>query len=597
MMVRAKSIIIVCACFSLLLHQGVLSKPAKPRGRPRYTKSRTTKIKPEKIKPPDPALEWKDCGEECLSRLFNNEISSVRVPPVKGDLGDVAVQGDYFYLLVKNFNLIADAIFTIRKSSGRIESIWGIGRHNAVALSCDGQYLWVLSRSEKYFLRKLTLSGKPAGDVSVKSIPEGAISGLACAGDSLVFSSGTDAGSSLYLFNRQNWKMKKLAGFAGTIHGVAYHQGKVIAYLDEFDAYSSNWLLAIDASTGQTKKISFVNTVPRSLASDGKRAYILETRQGAAFISPVVVRIDGNLVVASPVVQRIEMEFPVINGNSNAFSADLWVPYPMNRRFQNVRQVTIDPKPREIIADRFGNRWAHVRWDRASGSVRAVLKFDIITAAVAFTVPRDYDLKSGDVPESVRSASLGETSAFDLSNFVVKSHSSRIELAGSYLARILSIRNYINGAIRFSAYDERWGKASDYLFRGRGDAYGQTLGFAALSRYLGIPARAAGGLIIDGSRKENDAENGMAWNQVYIPGTGWVDLGIGRDYGNAREYFAGRPNRCFITFEGDFDRADYSTIFAETEWSRACRWASLDEKRKASVTPGAVRINVKDLKE
>jgi hypothetical protein len=109
MMVRPKAIIIVCACISLLMNQGVLSKPAKPGSRPRSTKSRPVKIRQEKIKPPDPALEWKECGEECLSRLFNNEISSIRIPPVRGDLGDIAVQGDYFYLLVKNFNLITDA--------------------------------------------------------------------------------------------------------------------------------------------------------------------------------------------------------------------------------------------------------------------------------------------------------------------------------------------------------------------------------------------------------------------------------------------------------------------------------------------------------
>jgi hypothetical protein len=580
-----------------MISEGLYSKTAKPKYRPRHSQSRHVKIKKEKPKPADPALEWKDCGDNCIVRLFNNDITGTRIAPIKGNLRDIAVKGEYIYLLVKNFNLVADAIFTIRRESGRIESIWGIGRLGAEAMACDGQFIWVLSRSEKYFLRKLTFSGRAAGDISIKSIPAGAIHGLACVGDGLVFSVHSVNESSLYLFNRQNKSLKKIGSYSGMIHAVTFFQDFLLVYLNEFDAYTDHWLMLISPAGVLKKKMSFINTTPAALASEGKNIYFMEKRQGGAFVSALAVMVEKNTVLASPVVQRIEAVFPVTGRDSNQFNADLWVPYPMNRRFQNIRQVSIEPKPMEIITDRFGNRWARVRWERAEGSVRAVLKFDIITTAAAQTIERSEAPDAGAIPEDVKSVSCGETSVFDISSYVVKSHSTRIDPNGSWLSRILAIRDYVNSAIRFSAYGDRWGKASDYLFHGHGDAFGQTLGFAALSRYMGIPARAAGGLLLGGSMKERESNRSAAWNQVYVPGSGWIDIGIGRDYSRAHENFAFFPNRYFITFEGDFDTSDYTSVFTELDWTRACRWSSVDGLKKADVAPGAIQIKSVDLKE
>ncbi len=595
-MARSRVLLILFILVSLFLDQGLLSKPAKKQ-RPRYSRPRYVKVRQEKPKPPDPALEWKECGDLCIRQLFNNDIASVRINPITGNIRDIAVQGEYIYLLVKNFNLITDAVFTIRRGSGRIESIWGIGRQEAEGMTCDGQYLWIISRSEKYFIRKLNLSGRGSGDIAVRSLPEGDVRGLACAGDSFVFYTRSGDESYLYLFNRQSRAMRKIGSYHGVISGVAFYQGHIIASISEFDTYSSNWLLVMGPDGKLIKKLSFVNTETAAMTSDGRRLYLLEKRSSGAMVSPVVVMADGNMVLAAPRVQSVELIFPVNSRNQYLYNVDLWLPYPMNRRFQNVRKVSIEPQPREITADRFGNRWARLRWDRVSGSVRAVMKFDIITAAVAYTIERDRVLNPGDVPEEVRKSFLRETGVFDISNYIIKSHSSRISTEGPGLARILAIRDYVNGAIRFSGYSDRWVKASDYLFRGRGDAYGQTVGFAAISRHLGIPARAAGGLLLDGIPKERESDYKMTWNQVYLPGSGWIDIGIGRDYGHSREYFACRPNGFFITLEGDFDNIDYATVFTESEWSRACRWSSVDQRKQADVAPGPVQIKVQDLRE
>ena len=579
------------------MSEGLISRTAKPKYRQGYSKSRHVRIKKEKPKPPDPALEWRECGDNCIARLFNNDITGTEIAPVKGELRDIAVKGEYLYLLVKNFNLVADAIFTIRRDSGRIQSIWGIGRLGAEAMTCDGQYLWILSRSEKYFVRKLTLSGQAAGNIPIRPVPSGSIRGLACIGDSLAFSARFEKESCLYLLNRKNRVMTKIGSYRGVINAVTFFQGDILVSISEFDTYSDRWLMLVSPAGVTKKKMCFINAVPAALAGDGKNLYFMEKRRRGAYVSPLAVLAEKDIVLASPSVQRIEVVFPLTGMNSNSFNADLWVPYPANRRYQNVRQISIEPKPLEIKGDRFGNRWARVRWERAVGSVSAVLKFDVITAAAAQTIERSGTPGAGGViPDEVKSASCGETSAFDISNYVVKSHSTRIDPNGTWLSRILAIRDYVNGAIRFSAYGDRWVKASEYLFYGRGDAYGQTLGFAAISRYMGIPARAAGGLILAGSAGEG-SNPCVAWNQAYVPGTGWIDIGIGRDYGHTHENFACSPNRHFITFEGDFDTSDYSSVFTESDWTRACRWSSVNGLKKADVAQGPIQIKALDLKE
>lgn len=597
-MVRFRTAVIACMLLSLLFQEGLY--PKAPKRAPRqhaYKKHRHVKARKKKPKAPRPELEWKECGDRCLARIFDNNISPVRIAPVKGELRDIALHGSNIYLLVKNFNLIADAIFVIRKETGKIKSIWGIGRHDAEAMTCDGGSLWIVSRSEKYFLRKITFSGKAAGDIGIRSLPEGSINGLASAGGSFVFSARAGEKSNLYSFDGKGGTMKRIGSFHGMVNALTCFGGRVILHVEEAGPYSNQWLMIMNPDGSITKKMSFINATVASLSCQGDLVYVLDRRSNGSAVFSVAVLEDANLVLADPRIQRVSITIPLASANTHPYSADLWVPYPLNRSFQNVRRISIDPKPREITDDSFGNRWARVRWDRITGNARAVLTFDIITCAVSYTVDPGYVFNEADLPNEVREYSRKETSAFDISHYVVKSHSTRIDTNGTYLARILSIRDYISGAIRYSAYDDRWGRASDYLFRGRGDAYGQTVSFAAISRVLGVPARAAGGFVLEGPGREQGGGNAMTWDQVFVPGTGWIDIGIGRDYDHTRESFAYRPNRYFLSFEGDFDTSDYSDVFTHTEWGWALRWSSADERRKADVKIGPAQISVEDLKE
>ena len=106
------------------------------------------------------------------------------------------------------------------------------------------------------------MSGRRAGDISLKKIPEGEMHGLAATPDYLAFAMRSGEESIIYLFNRHTWAITKLASFRGTIGGLAYHQGLLTAYYNEFDTYDSRWLLLIDPSRGVVKKMRFVESGP-----------------------------------------------------------------------------------------------------------------------------------------------------------------------------------------------------------------------------------------------------------------------------------------------------------------------------------------------
>ena len=53
----------------------------QPEEKAKHPHAKSRKGKP---KPPDPALEWKECGDRCLAAAFGNNLSPVRIAPGGG---------------------------------------------------------------------------------------------------------------------------------------------------------------------------------------------------------------------------------------------------------------------------------------------------------------------------------------------------------------------------------------------------------------------------------------------------------------------------------------------------------------------------------
>jgi transglutaminase-like putative cysteine protease len=594
-MTRYRCVILTCFVVIVFpLYVDSYTQPAELNHSVRHSKGKKTRPVSERRKHADPMLEWKECGDACINTIFDDETTSIHIPPIKGILRDIAIQGENLYLLVRNFNLITDAIFVMSRDTGTIRAIWGIGRLSAEAIASDSRSIWILSGSKKYFLRRLSPQGVGVEDVSVRSLPEGEVNGLAFARGTFVFTVRSKQGTDIYALNPGTGTLARLFSCSGIIPAITFFRGSLIALQQDFDTYASRWLLTINLKTGLKNKMNFIDAEPLGFAATKKRIYMMERCGRGACVYPVIVLPSKGLILANPVVRRLEITFPLIRRSPDPFDADLWIPYPMNRRFQNVRRIEIEPDPRETVTDKYGNRWAHVSWHRARGDVRAVLRFDMLTCAAAYTLNRGYRAVSEDIPGEIRRDFLQETLHFDTSNYVVKSHSTRIQADGPYVERILAVRSYVDKAVYCFGNEPRWSKASDCLFKGRGDAYSKTLGFVALSRFLGIPARAAGGILVDRSAHE-PGEEGAVWDQVYFPGAGWIDIysGVGPVPGS----FACRSNRFFITFEGDFDKVDYAGVFTGTDWRVAYKWSNAGARNGADVLLGRVLIDAHDLSE
>jgi hypothetical protein len=534
-----------------------------------HARKKSGRRKSRKKKPP---IEWRHCGDHCLNRVFANDFTNIWIRPVKGKIMDMAVHDRYAYLLVQNFNLITDAIFKIDRRTSRIKFIWGIGRHNARAIACDGANLWVLSRSKKYFLRKLTVTGRKVSWIGIKTIPEGDIRGLAVMGGRFAFASVKGPMSEIYLFSGKAPVPKRVYSAPGKITSLAYFKGRLHAACSIFATYADHWLLIMSPGGKLIKRMHFTNVPVTGLARNSRNLFLLTVDKWGYRIHPFSVLDKNNAIVSNPLLRRMKIVFPVSNGTKVPGNADLWIAYPMNRAFQNVRNISISPRPVSIVTDKFGNRWAHLVWKGMTGDSRAVMKFDVLNASVAYTLDTTMPYASEKFPDAVKTHFLSETYSFDVSNYIIKSHSSRILLDGSGVANLLAIRNYVNRAISSTGPARKWGKASQYLYKGTGRSYGHTLSFAALSRFLGIPARAVGAVNLKLAGKEGGQEKGRTWNQVYFPGTGWIDIDSDSDDsesgGSTHKYFAYRSNRYFITFVGDFDQKDYKKIFAQHNWYR-----------------------------
>lgn len=575
---------------TLVAHAGASLYAARPAAKRRAPVRRQAPMAPVK-EPLPPVLRWPAGGERSLPSLFNNNLAFIRIPPMKGEMMDIALHGDTCYLLVQNFNLITDAIIKVGRSSGRIATIWGVGQSDAVAITADAGSLWIMSRSARHFLRRIDLQGRAQESIPLSELPAGELAGLAVMNGEFYIAVSREGESVLFKMTRRDRRLSRVTSFPGRIYSIAAHRGRITAFVIHADIYADHWLLSIDPAGGALQKYHYVNQIARGLDADGDALYVLQRRNYGAWIYPVAFTADRRFLCANPVIRHVEITYPVANANANPAQVDTWLACPIEGDFQHVRDLRITPEPKAMVADRYGNRWAHVRWDRLTESTRAVMSFDVLSCSVAATLDPAYRFQEQDLPPGLMAA-LPETHCVDVSSYVIKSHASRIQPVGPYLERIFAVRQYVVDAVSRTT-DGEWLQASTYLFKGRGNDYGQAVTFSALMRHFGYPTRSVGGFMVDDPAPAGE-RTVATWNQVYLPHTGWVDLDIYRDRGRdgrtTIHRVAYRPGSVIMTFQGDYDEMNYQTVFAERCWWQAARWTSLEKNWPAAVSFGAATV-------
>ncbi|MCU0849095.1 MAG: transglutaminase-like domain-containing protein [Spirochaetes bacterium] len=495
-----------------------------------------------------------------------------RVEPIGiGKILGMAVMEDHVFLLVGGFNGITDVIFKINQDTGRIKSIWGIGRVGARCIASDGRNLWVISESRKNFLRKFNLAGKAAAIIESRSSLSGRISGLAYSRGGLVFSVRSGGESKIYSCNLANKSFRILSSMKGSVRSIAGYSGNLAMFLDYPGQEPMRRLVIYDPERGIVKKMLFINSAAHCMASESGQLYALRRRKKGAMIYPLAVLEKENIIAADPLRRRVHVRI-VLPGREARHGYEVFIPYPVNRDFQSVKNISLKPEPEGLFVDRHENKWAKIKSEKIMNNT-VDLEFDLSTVSVAYTLDLKYMFDKKHVPEAVFTENTGETCSLDLSSFIVKSHSSRIKTCPEYIPSLMAIRDYVGTSIKDEELTTDEPKASTFLYKGTGGGYGQSLGFAAISRLFGYPVRAVCAYNYYDDRPAIYKGKTAVWNQFYMPGSGWTDLKITDGSGKkASTKIAGyRLNNVFISYSGGFDVQDFEDSFADGPYPVVCR--------------------------
>ncbi len=542
---------------------------------------------------PTPRIEWNECAEPCLYRIFKQNIAPTTIPDCRGRVMGFAATAQKYYVLIRNFNRISDAIFTIDRHKVAVRSIWGIGTHRAAAMTREGDSFWIVSYSEKYFIRKLNTAGMAQEYHSVKALPAGTITGIGVNGGRVFFSVIEKDVSKIYLYNTATRSPVEFISMPGRVKALISEGGKLYAFQKCDDRFAKYWIVEINAEKKTQTRYRYINARIDAMAWDGEMFLFMQRKKKVESVFPAVIIPETRTVLVRPRARRITLTYNLNVRSMSPVDAGVWLALPAETTYQHIRNLEIKPEPREIVNDKWGNRWARVEWSKASGRVTVSVEFDMLNCSVAQTLANDVSQVDKGGP-----GALSATHAYDHGTFIVKSHMSRITATGSYYNKVMAVRDYVLDSIAFSQYSKKWGKASTYLYKGRGGVYGYCLSFIAMARGFSIPARSVGALTIDSPRRRGEQMTAHTWVQVQMPGNGWVDMDLPADMGPQKErrlrHFGFRSSRFIITFIGDFDRRDCRDRFAQKSWflskfprarGSSVPWISIDR----------ITVNAKDL--
>ena len=196
-------------------------------------------------------------------------------------------------------------------------------------------------------------------------------------------------------------------------------------------------------------------------------------------------------------------------------------------------------------------------WEKLTRGTEAAVSFHVLTADVAFTINKQRSYGEMNFPGHIISAYTKETHSFNFSDPLVEKAVSAIKKKDNYIEQLIEIRDYVNNSLDITWPTGSETKASDFLCQGVGRCYAHTIVFAALARSMHIPARAIGGLPVN---KEQTTSGEHTRNQVYFPGTGWVDIDVQLDDGegdtHSFNYFGFRSSTRYICFAGYYDEIE-----------------------------------------
>ena len=286
------------------------------------------------------------------------------------------------------------------------------------------------------------------------------------------------------------------------------------------------------------------------------------------------------------------IRFLIESKNQNAYNFDYYVPLSQSQDLEELRNFKITPEPAAVVRDKFGNSWALIQGRNVRGSTEVRVEFEMLAAESLVTFDPAVVFSEKDFPADLLVNQTSETYSFNFSHPVfariLPALKREVAAEPNYYRKIQLIENATNDLLRIRGPSGPESQASEFVRQGVGRCYAHTIVFATLARAVGIPTRAAAGMWINNNVLEVQDDPAVhTYNQVYLPGTGWIDVDAVADDSDKEP----KSNRSiglhytgmWRTFYGDYDRADFQRVFTQRGWIDHFTCESVDESRKADV--------------
>jgi len=245
----------------------------------------------------------------------------------------------------------------------------------------------------------------------------------------------------------------------------------------------------------------------------------------------------GSIILLKEHECSIKVKYSILNngpGKLSGVQCNIEVPKTW-RPFQVVSDCLENSENAEEIEDDIGNLFYHYELgdlaDGGSASVEVIYdlviyEFDDKDYDNIFTV---FDADDGDLEAYTKSESYIDSDSpviIEAAAEVTGSESSPYLIAGKLYDYIADILDYDH---ELAADNNRQlFKASEILERGRGTCMDYSIVYAAVCRAADIPAKYVSGIPITVAVGEADQQifNGHAWNEIKLPGYGWIPLDV-----------------------------------------------------------------------
>lgn len=302
------------------------------------------------------------------------------------------------------------------------------------------------------------------------------------------------------------------------------------------------------------------------------------------------------LITSNPRKARLEYAVDLINyGPGTVETADIYIAVPSDGENQKLLSaMTFEPKPAEIVHDRWGQKIVHFRFEDvgAQSRVRAVMRCDVELEDVLYLLLTERAGTLEDIPEDLKAKYLVDGSKYDLKNeYIAETARKLVGDETNVLAAVQRIYDHVIEKLRYELVGG-WNTAATVLKRGTGSCSEYTFSFIALCRAAGIPARYAGSVVIRGDDASFD-DVFHRWAEVYLPNYGWVPFDPSRgDKVKPADRLKGKgwlANSLFITTRGG-GGSEYLgwTYNSEVKWTsrgkckvkteNIAEWEPLDDK-------------------